>query len=164
LFVDRARLGTFILALGSIDIVRLIPEAVRNLPIGTTHLIVLGLDLLLGVGMIAAGQALRRGKTWATSAGMGMAGAVTANSVAWSIVVVPFLLGKLDQAGVDASDFDLVPRLLFYAMAIVLWPYGARILLRCSPPGSRRKLLALFGVGGVLGALLMSGIYFPTHF
>ena len=135
----RPGLGKLLLALGVLGLIRLAPEVLQADRVSRDFALILTVDAVLALATAAAGEGLWRGKAWAPRLSMRTAGIVLATSIAMGILVVTTLQVPLYQAHPTVWG-----RLVYYAMAVVLWPYAVRALIVGAPSDSWRPLLRSF--------------------
>jgi hypothetical protein len=144
------RLGKLLLALGGIGLIRLAPEVLQAQHVSRDFALILTVDAVLAFATAAAGEGLWHGKAWAARLSMRTAGVVLATSIGMGILVVNSL-----QVPLYAAHPTVWGRLIYYAMAMVLWPYAVRTLIVGAPSDSWRPLLRSFILWLFLGIPLI---------
>ncbi len=154
--MDLARLGLFILLLGVAGILRLIPEVIAYYFLGRVYHAIMVSDLLFGIAMVAAGQGLRTEKLWAPSLALQTAGAVLSTSLGWGIL---FGFSMLDSYRSLRSELAMLPRMLFYGIAVMFWPYGVAVLMRTTSRESRIYHWVSFATWAATGVFFVTGLH-----
>jgi hypothetical protein len=156
---DRlVRVGWITLALGAIDLVRCIPEAISAGRLNAIYTGVLCMDLALAVLLGIAGWGLRQERPWAWVPAALIWGAVPANSgVVFSDLLPHYVRGFQDR--LDWRQMLIFsPRMIFYILGMALMPYVLRVLLTSPSEGRPRNLTLWMFVA--IGAACGAGIAF----
>jgi hypothetical protein len=140
------RLGKFLLALGGIGLIRLIPEMLQIGKYGQVYAALVTFDAGLALLTGAAGEGVWHGKSWARKLVTRTGGVALATSIGNSA----FLVHRLIQVRVFADPI-LLERLLYFALCIALWPYAVRAVIAASPEKSRKSLKVSFYLWFALG-------------
>ena len=148
--VALPRLGKFVLALGIIGLIRLLPEIYETGRIQRIYALLVTVDAILGVATGVAGEGLMRGKPWAPKLAISTAGVVLSTSLG-----LGFLIVRFSDAERDLLSVDILSRLLYYVMAVAFWPYAVRALILAAPPGAWRPLMRSFIIWLVAGLPLL---------
>jgi len=146
------------LALGVIGLVRLIPELHELQSSKTVYWIVVVLDTVLSAMTISAGQGLRRGSPWAPRLALWATGLVLTTSLGWGVLLTPEVVRGLEYYR-SSYNWVLVPRLLFYMIAIVFIPYAFWVIVASAPKESRKSYRLTFGSSLFVGAVTMAVLY-----
>jgi hypothetical protein len=89
--VNLARLGRFMIGLGSVGIVRLIPEVIgalsAHLSFDALYFSIAGMDVVLAAATILAGVGFCRGRRWAAAVAMLVPGPVLATSIGLGLIL-----------------------------------------------------------------------------
>jgi len=148
-----ARLGTLILILGCIGLVRLLPEVLQVSRSTRDYAAFVTMDAALALVTAASGEGLRHDKSWAPKLALRAAGVGLAMSIGMGAFIVSFMA----EHG-TFRDPLLVSRMLYYVLAVAFWPYGVRTLLRSAPEDSRKSLTISFILWLVFGAPLVVAV------
>jgi hypothetical protein len=132
-----------------IGLVRLVPEMMA-LGNKRLYLLVAGIDLILALLTLTAASGLRRGKAWGPGVALRAAGLVLATSLGWGILLAPEVLH---------DNTLLIPRVLFYVIAIALWPCAIWTFVKAASPESRKSLWVTLAASLAIGAVLMGAQY-----
>jgi len=147
------RLGKFVLALGIIGLVRMLPEALQASRFQRVYAVVMTVDAILAIATGVAGDGLMQGKPWAPKLALRTAGVVLSTSVGLGMFIV-----RTVAANWDLFDVGILSRMLYYVIAIVFWPYGVRTLIRAAPADAWRSWMLnfiLWLVAGIPLALIV---------
>ena len=147
---SRPVLGKLLLALGVIGLIRLLPEILQSVRVTRDFALITTVDAVLAMATAAAGEGIWHGKAWAPRLAMRTAGVVLATSIAMGFLVVNTL-----QVSLLAAHPTVWGRLLYYTMALVLWPYGVRTLLHGAPVETWKSLARSFVLWLFLGIPLV---------
>jgi hypothetical protein len=143
------RLGKLLLALGAIGLIRLLPEVLQLSRITRAFALIVTTDAVLAFATAAVGEGVWRGKKWAPKLAMRTAGVVLGTSIGMVALMVRFIVAH------PGVDFVGLARLLYYALAIALWPYGVRKVIVSAPEPSRKSLKVRFMLWLVFGVPLV---------
>ena len=141
------RLGKFLLALGVIGLIRLIPEVLQISKVFHIHAMFFTIDAVLALMTAAAGEGLRHGKGWAPKLAMRAAGVMLSTSVGMMVFIVHWLT----EHRFRMFDPHVVSRMLYYVLAVAFWPYAVRTVIVAAPEASRAALKASFIIWLILG-------------
>jgi hypothetical protein len=164
--VDLARLGGFLIALGAIGFVRLLPEMVVALKDSwkAVYWLIAGIDVVISILSILAGRGLRKRSAWAPKVTSWVAGLMLTTSVGLGWLILDEVLKHLRwNRSLDLSDAALIPRLLFYLIALAFWPYGLRVMFRGVPSDSRKSTWVSLASSTFIGAIVTGLIYLSTR-
>jgi len=139
-----------LLALGIIGLIRLAPEVLQAHLVSRDFALILTVDAVLALATAAAGEGIWHGKAWAALLSMRTGGVVLATSIAMGILVVKDL-----QIPLSAAHPTVWGRLIYYAMAVVLWPFAVRTLILGAPSDSWKPLMRSFILWLFLGIPLI---------
>lgn len=152
----QPRLGKLLLALGVIGLIRLLPEILQLSRISHDFALIVTMDAVLAFATAAAGEGLWHGKKWAPKLALRTAGVVLATSIGMVVLMVRYMAA---HPGVDILG---IARLLYYALAIALWPYGVRTVIVSAPEPSRKSMKVSFFLWLVFGiplALVLMAVF-----
>lgn len=151
-------IGRGAVILGVINLIRLVAEFVLvHREANERYYALLSCDILLAAAAIFGGRRLDAGRAWAAGSVLFVAGSLFMSSLILTVWMIPYFLESLRGGGLDVN---LAPRLVFYAAAILLCPYGFIVLLRREDPAwpPRGFRIACFSAGIVLSSIFSAAI------
>jgi hypothetical protein len=154
--MNASSLGAFMIGLGTIGILRLIPEIYRTAPAGARYWVIVGTDLALAFSLVAAGQGLRKKASWAPNLTSAVAGVAMITSLAMGCQIV---LWRIRVHEVFADDLYWLPRLLFYLVNVAFWPFGQLAVFRFVPVEAHKTLWYALAMGGASGLIFEGVLY-----
>jgi len=160
--MELPRLGLFLIILGIVGIVRFIPEGIGIRKDGNGDALygfIAGMDVFLASITLAAGVGLRKGKAWAPGTAMFVSGPILATSIGMGCIILPDYLVDLVGMQLDPKELYLTPRLIFYLVSVLFWPYAVLRIRAGTSSESRLPLWSLLSVGALIGILLTAVLY-----
>lgn len=156
-----ARLGKFLLVLGFLGLLRLLPEIFgMGTGHGTVYAFLVTLDAVLALLTGASGEGLWKGKDWAPKLALQAGGTILPISIGWGIPLVRQVMLN-PHPGYNVL---LLPRVLFYAVSVGVWPYAIRSLIVNAPPERRRSLWLAWIAWLVVGVAITSMPYISFRY
>ena len=157
------RLGLLILALGILGMLRVIPEMISIRGANRLYWIVVVLDLMLAVMTVLAGAGVRRGDPRAPRMALLAAGVVVSTSIGWGVILAPEVASAFSGRPQHSNTLVLMPRLLFYLIAVLFWPYATRAIVQSAEPELRKSLGASLAASLVVGGGLMGALFWTLR-